>query len=254
MIAAFIQARLASTRLPGKVLKPILGKPMLELQIERVRRCRTIDKVIVVTSTEPEDKAIVNVCESVGIAAFCGSLDDVMERFYQAAVQYRPDHIVRLTADCPLIDPAVVDRLVELYQESDCDFATNCMPPTYPDGLDSEIFPYRLMEEARNEAVLPSHREHVTVFFEDQPDRYRIVNLKNDQDLSHMRWTVDESEDFELIKTIFEALYIKQPSFLMSDVLHFLQEHPGLDQVNSQYERNEGLMKSREQDAEQLSR
>jgi|WetSurMetagenome_2_1015567.scaffolds.fasta_scaffold00106_7 spore coat polysaccharide biosynthesis protein SpsF len=249
MIDAFIQARMSSTRFPGKVLKPILGKPMLELEIERVKACRSIDRVVVVTSVAPEDRRIVDICESLQVDVFCGSLDNVLDRFYQAALKFNPEHIVRLTGDCPLLDGKVVDRMVELYLERKCDYGTNCMPPTYPDGLDAEIFSFKSLNLAKSEAFLPSHLEHISLFFEEQPERFKIVNLANSPDLSGHRWTVDEPEDFEFVKIIFENLYPLNPSFGMDDVLALLEKRPELVLMNNKFMRNEGLLKSKEKDS-----
>ncbi|MFA6003050.1 MAG: glycosyltransferase family protein [Elusimicrobiota bacterium] len=248
MIAAFIQARTSSSRFPGKVLKPILGRPMLSLEVERVRACRSVDRVVVVTSTAPEDQQIVKLCRNMGADVFCGSLDNVLERFYQAAMKFKPDHIVRLTGDCPLIDPAVVDGMVRLYLENGCDYGTNCVPPTYPDGLDAEIFSFKALEETKREAVLPSHIEHVTPFIESQPQRFKTVNLAYQTDLSAMRWTVDEPEDFELVRIIFETLYPRTPLFGLEDVLELFRAKPELALLNNKFMRNEGLAQSKEKD------
>jgi spore coat polysaccharide biosynthesis protein SpsF len=248
MIAAFIQARTSSSRFPGKVLKPILGKPMLELEIERVKACRLVDRVVVVTSTCPEDQQIADLGRKIGADVFCGSLDNVLDRFYQAAIKFKPEHIVRLTGDCPLIDPEVVDRMIGIYQAQACDYGTNCMPPTYPDGLDAEIFSFKALKEAHEEAVLPSHLEHISLFFEGQPKRFKIANLACDRDLSKMRWTVDEPQDFEFVKSIYEALYALKPCFSMQDILGLLKERPELLLLNQDFMRNEGLIKSQRKD------
>lgn len=248
MIAAFIQARVSSSRLPGKVLKPILGRPMLEMEIERVRACRTVDSVVVVTSTAPEDLPIVELCDRLRVDSFRGDLENVLDRFYQAALKFRPEHIIRLTGDCPLIDAAVIDDMVKLYLAEGCDYATNCVPPTYPDGLDAEIFSFAVLERIRKQAYLPSHLEHVTLFVEENPKLFRIANLAYREDLSALRWTVDEPADLELVRYIFEALYPVDPRFGMADVLALLQHRPELALVNKQFLRNEGLIKSKEKD------
>lgn len=248
MIMAFIQARMSSTRLPGKVFKPILGRPMLALEIERVQSCKTLDRVALVTTTHTDDQPIVELGQRLNIDVFCGSMENVLDRFYQAAKKFRPDHIVRITGDCPLVDPEVVDNMIRLYLEMAGDYGTNCMPPTYPDGLDAEIFSINALELAHREAVLPSHIEHISLFFEEQPERFKIVNLANSSDLSSLRWTVDEAEDFEFVKRIFEALYPMKPTFGFKDVLDVLEKHPELSSLNKKYMRNEGVLKSKEQD------
>ena len=245
---AFVQARASSTRFPGKVLKPILGKEMLALEIERVRRCQTIDRVVIVTSVLPEDQQIVELGKRIGVDVFCGSLENVLDRFYQAALKFKPDHIVRLTGDCPLLDAHVVDDMVRLYLEEDCDYGTNCMPPTYPDGLDAEIFSFTVLQEAWKEASLPSHLEHISLFFEEQPRRFKIANLACGRDLSPLRWTVDEPEDFEFVRAVFENLYQDKPMFCMDDILDLMEKKPELALVNRRFMRNEGVVKSKEKD------
>jgi len=248
MIMAFIQARMSSSRLPGKVFKPILGKPMLALEIERVQSCKTLDRVAVVTTTHADDQPIVELAKQLNVDTFCGSLENVLDRFYQAAKKFRPDYIVRITGDCPLIDPDVVDDMVRLYLEKNGDYGTNCMPPTYPDGLDAEIFSFKALELAHAEAALPSHLEHISLFFEEQPERFKIVNLSYKSDLSSLRWTVDEAADYEFVKRVFEALYPVKPLFGFKDVLGVLEKNPNLTSLNKHFMRNEGLLKSKEQD------
>lgn len=221
---------------------------MLELEVERVRACRTIDRVVIVTSVLPEDQQIVELGKRVGIDVFCGSLDNVLDRFYQAAMKFKPDHIVRLTGDCPLIDAKVVDDMVRLYLDKKCDYGTNCMPPTYPDGLDAEIFSLKGLQDAWKEASLPSHLEHISVFFEEQPKRFKIENLACSRDLSALRWTVDEPEDFEFVRAVFENLYRENPSFSMDDILNLMERKPELALLNKRFARNEGLLKSKEKD------
>jgi len=221
---------------------------MLELEVERARACRTIDRVVIVTSDLPEDRQIAELGKRIGIDVFCGSLENVLDRFYQAALKFKPDHIVRLTGDCPLIDAQVVDEMVRLYLEKKCDYGTNCMPPTYPDGLDAEIFSFKVLQEAWKEASLPSHLEHISLFFEEQPDRFKIENLAYSRDLSALRWTVDEPEDFEFVRVVFENLYREKPLFRMDDVLDLLRRKPELALLNKRFTRNEGLLKSKEKD------
>lgn len=254
MIAAFVQARSSSTRFPGKVLKPILEKPMLKLELERIRSCRMLDRVVVVTSLQPEDQSIVELGHGIGVDVFRGSLENVLDRFYQAALKFKPDHIVRLTGDCPLIDAKVIDDMIRLYLENSCDYGTNCMPPTYPDGLDAEVFTFMALETAHREAVLPSHLEHISLFFEQQPERFKTVNLACPQDLSSLRWTVDEPADFEFVRHIFEVLYPGKPLFDMHDVLKLLKARPELLTINNCFSRNEGIIKSIKKDGAFLDR
>jgi len=247
-ILAILQARVSSTRLPGKVLKPIIGRPMLELQIERILQSKLIDKLVVATSTDPTDDQIEQLCNKIGVPSYKGDLSDVLDRFYQTALIWNPEHIVRLTGDCPLIDPEVVDEVISFYLNGHYDYVSNTLEPTFPDGLDVEIFRFSVLEEAWKEAKLPSQREHVTLFIYQNPERYRLGNYKNPIDLSHHRWTVDEPEDFELVTEIYEGLYPSNPKFRMNDILNFLQKRPELIELNEKFKRNEGMEKSLKED------
>jgi glutamate-1-semialdehyde aminotransferase/spore coat polysaccharide biosynthesis protein SpsF (cytidylyltransferase family) len=254
MILAVLQARCSSSRLPGKVLMPILGRPMFALQLERLGRCRTIDRLVVATSVDPSDDAIERLCLSLGVACFRGSMDDVLDRFYRAASSYAPRHVVRLTGDCPLADPEAIDDLVRAYLAGDHDYASNSLEPTLPDGLDAEVFRFESLEQAAREAVLPSQREHVTLFINRQPGRFRVLSYKSAHDLSHLRWTVDEPADFELVSEIYRSLYPGNPAFTTGDVLALLEERPELKTWNLLHQRNEGLQKSLAKDKELLEK
>ena len=244
LIAAILQARVSSTRLPGKVLRPILGVPMIIRQIERIHRAQLIDKLIIATSTDPTDNTLADLCEEKNIVFFRGSLNDVLDRFYQAAKPLHPEHIVRLTGDCPLTDPQLVDRIITFHLQGGFDYTSNALEPTYPDGLDVEIFRFPCLDQAWKEATLPSQREHVTPFINRQPDRYRIGHIKNAVDLSHLRWTVDEPLDFVLVTRIYEELLPENPEFTTDDVLALLNANPELITLNARYARNEGYRKS----------
>ena len=247
-ILAILQARVSSSRLPGKVLKPILGKPMLARQIERVLLSHRIDQLVVATSTDPSDDGLESLCRQINIPCFRGSLNDVLDRFYQAAQSWQPQHVVRLTGDCPLMDQEIIDAVIDFYLAGGYDYAANAAQPTFPDGLDVEIFRFSILEQAWKEATLPSQREHVTPFICQQPERFQIGHYRNAEDLSHLRWTVDEPEDFDLVTRIYESLYPIHPEFHMSDVLALLQQRPDLAAMNQKFERNEGLQKSLNED------
>jgi spore coat polysaccharide biosynthesis protein SpsF len=242
-ILGILQARASSSRLPGKVLKPILGRSMLLHQIDRVRRARSLDELMVATSDEPSDDPIEAVCASAGVRCFRGSLNDVLDRFYQAALPLRPELVVRLLGDCPLADPDLIDRVVAFQGTGQFDLAGAQMT-TFPDGLDLDVIPFAILEDVWRHAVRPSDREHVSLFITRQPERYRIGLLENDVDLSHLRWTVDEPEDFEMVRRIYEALYPANPAFTTKDILDLLAAHPELSQLNRRFRRNEGLEKS----------
>lgn len=242
IVLGILQARVSSSRLPGKVLKPILGRPMLQHQLDRVRRARSLDALVVATSTEPGDDAIESLCASAGVRCFRGSLNDVLDRFYQAARPHRPQVIVQLTGDCPLADPGLIDRVVEFFATGNFDIAGAA--PSFPDGLDVAVFRFATLEYAWTHAVRPSDREHVSQFIVRQPDRFRVAGYENDVDLSHLRWTVDEPEDFELVRRIYEALYPANPAFTTRDILDLLAAQPALMELNRHIRRNEGLERS----------
>jgi spore coat polysaccharide biosynthesis protein SpsF len=241
-VLGILQARASSSRLPGKVLKPILGRPMLLHQLDRVRRARSLDALVVATSTDPSDDPIQELCATAGVSCFRGSLNDVLDRFYQAALPYQPRTIVRLTGDCPLTDPGLIDRVVEFFGMDSFDIAGTAV--TFPDGLDVEVVRFEILEHAWKQATRPSDREHVTLLVHRQPERFRVGRYPSDMDLSHLRWTVDEPQDFELVRRIYEALYPRNPAFTTSDILDLLAAQPELLDLNRGIQRNEGLQRS----------
>lgn len=249
MILGVIQARVSSKRLPGKVLAPILGEPMLARQVERVLRSEALDKVVVATSTDRSDDPLTAVCESAGVGCFRGPLDDVLDRFHGVAMAYRADQVVRLTGDCPFADPDVIDEVVRLHLAGGYDYTCNVCPPTFPDGLDVEVMTAGALETAWREADRTSLREHVTLLVREAPERFRIGNLIHDPDLSALRWTVDELEDFAFVSAVFEELYPLKPAFRMGDILALLERHPELSDINQGIARDEGLATSLMEDA-----
>ena len=245
MILGVLQARVSSTRLPGKVMLPILGEPMIARQIERVRRAKTLDELVVATSTDPSDDPLVELCERLGVACHRGSLDDVLDRFLGAARVFGADHVVRLTGDCPLADPEVIDAVVRLHLEGGYDYTSNTMPPTFPDGLDVEAMTIGTLQLAWVEAGMRSEREHVTLYIYSHPAAFRLGNLESPADLSAHRWTVDEAADLEFVRSVFALLYPVNPEFDMRAVLAVAEADPSLAAINSTIHRNEGLEKSR---------
>ncbi len=233
-----IQARMTSTRLPGKVLMPVLGKPLLAYEIERLQRCQQADALMVATTTNASDDPVVTLCESLNIPVFRGSEQDVLSRYHGAAQQAQAQTVIRVTADCPLIDPAVVDRVIAHFKSANgtLDYASNTLVRSYPRGLDVEVFPRAALEMAQQEATEPAHREHVTPFFYKKPQRFRLANLEAPDNWGHHRWTVDTSEDFELAKRILEALYPVKPNFDCQDVLTLLDQHPDWVSLNAHIE------------------
>ncbi len=253
MILGILQARTSSRRLPGKVLKPILGRPMLERQIERLRRARRLDKLVVATSTDASDDAIAALCRSLSVDCFRGSLDDVLDRFYQAARRYAPRAVVRLTGDCPLADPQVIDQLIDMHLAGGFDYTSNVVRRSYPDGLDTEVMGFHCLETAWREAVLPSEREHVTPFIRSHRERYRFGDLAQAEDLSDRRWVVDDPADFAFISAIYEALYPANPAFTTADILALLERRPDIAARMGHAPTNEGYQRSLAADAAALA-
>ena len=250
MILAILQARVSSSRLPGKVLKPILGKAMLLHQIERVQYSNMIDKLVVATSTNASDDAIEEMCQDNNIKVFRGDLNNVLDRFYQCARQYNPKHVVRLTGDCPLADWKAIDQTIQYHIKGKYDYVNNRSKPAFPDGLDVEVIAYSALKSACDNAVLPSEKEHVTLYVRHRKDKFKLGYFHSTKDLSHMRWTVDEPEDFILVEKIYKNLYKNNPKFLMKDVLELLNNQPELLKINSHIGASEGMKKSLKEDEE----
>ena len=249
MILGIIQARAGSSRLPGKGLAPILGRPMTAVQLERVARARLLDKIVVATPDEPADAVFGPLCEAAGVDWMRGPLADVLDRFHLVAERYAPDHVVRLTGDCPLTDPDVIDAAVRLHLEGDYDYTRNVAPPTFPDGLDVEVMTTAVLQAAWREADRTAQREHVTLWVREHPERFAIGNLTHSPDLSALRWTVDEEADLGFVRAVYEALYPAEPDFRMADILALIARRPELLDTNQGIARDEGLAKSLRDDA-----
>jgi len=249
-VLAIIQARMGSTRLPGKMLLPIVdNKGALELMLERVRRARQLQKIVVATTISPSDNRLVDLCKRLGCECFRGNEVDVLDRYYRAALAFGPPEvIVRLTGDCPLHDPVIIDKLVSRFLDSEVDYVSNGDPPTFPDGLDTEVFSFSVLEKVWKEARLKSEREHVTSYIRKHADTFKAINVECEKDLSDRRWTLDEKEDYEFIKHIYKNLYKKTPAFGMEEVLEFLARHPELEAINKHISRNEGYQESLKED------
>ena len=237
---AILQARMSSTRLPAKVLKPILGKPMLARQIERIRRAQTIERLVVATSDQPDDDAIAALCRQVDVGCFRGSRDDVLARFVGTAERYPAAQIVRLTGDCPLVDPAVIDAVVTFHRDGGFDYSSNTLHPTFPDGLDVEVMRSAALSAAGREARDPFEREHVTPFLYRHPERFRLGDFRRSPDLSALRWTVDQAEDYDMVCAVYAGLYPVKPDFALDDILALFEKRPELAKINAIYRRNEG--------------
>ncbi|NJN96690.1 MAG: NTP transferase domain-containing protein [Anaerolineales bacterium] len=243
---AIVQARMASTRLPGKVLAEIAGQPMLYHVIQRTQQTKNLDLVVVATSTNQADDAIAQFCQTANLPFFRGSENDVLDRYYQTAHHFEADTIVRLTADCPLLDPEVIAKVVQTFQVGAFDYVSNTLKCTYPDGLDTEVFSLTALTQAWQEALLNSEREHVTPYIWKNPTKFRLGNVVGERDLSALRWTIDEPQDLAFVRAVYE--HLGSDSFGMAAILNLLETHPHLSETNAAFERNEGYQKSLRED------
>lgn len=232
MIVAILQARMSSTRLPGKVLKPLVGQPMINRQIERIQRAEKLDKLLVATSVESSDDPIAQFCQQSEIECFRGDLNNVLSRYYHGALSVNATTVVRLTADCPVIDPTVIDAIINLHLTEQNDFTSNTKPSTLPDGLDVEIMQFSALQKAYNEATSDFDTEHVTPFITNHREAFKVGCYQNSEDLSHHRWTVDNREDFELVEFVYNQLYAQNPQFSTDDIYALLEKHPEIYQLN----------------------
>ena len=238
-IVAIVQARMGSTRFPNKVMQPICGTPMIGLLLERLSKAKYIDHIILATSSDPRNEPLTEYVRSLGFEVYLGSEDDVLDRYYRAAKATGADVVVRITGDCPLIDPRLVDAVVAKFKDNNVDYASNTMPPTFPDGLDTEVFTFKALETAWRRAEDPRHREHVTPYIRGSGQFVR-TNLAGETDNSGERWTVDEPEDFEVIRKVFEYFNPRR-DFSWLEVLALQKERPELFAANRHLIRNEGL-------------
>ena len=248
-VVAIVQARTSSSRLPRKVLRSILGTPMILRELARLKACTTLDRIVLATSADASDDELAATVQAAGWDVYRGSLDDVLDRYARCAETYGAAHVVRITGDCPIIDPAVVDRVVTAHLAHGNDYTSNTLGRvTYPDGLDTEVMTAAALQRADREARLASEREHMTQYLIKHHELFRQETIENAEDLSAERWTVDEPEDFAFITRIYEALYPAHPAFGMADVLAYLATHPACRRMNAGIERNEGLAKSLRED------
>lgn len=235
---AIVQARMGSSRLPGKVMKPIQGIPMIELLLKRLARSKEIDKIVVATSEDQRNLPLVEHVRKLGYVCEQGSENDVLDRYLQAARKNSADIIVRITGDCPLVDAALVDEVIRKYRSAEVDYFTNCSPPTYPDGLDVEVFTFDALERAESMTKNTFDREHVTPYLRESGN-FRTSAFKNDYDLSSYRWTVDEAADLEVVRNIFQHF---APNYYFSwrEVADLQQNKPEIFAINAELKRNEG--------------
>lgn len=238
-IIAIVQARMGSTRFPDKVMRPINGVPMIELLLQRLASAKRIDRIILATSVDPRNKPMADHVRGLGYDVYQGSENDVLDRYYQAAKTFLPAAVVRITGDCPLIDPTLVDQVIAAYEAQGEGYFSNVSPPTYPDGLDTEVFSFSALEQAANQAAKPGEREHVTPFIRES-GLFKTGNMEHEQDFSQERWTVDEAADFEVISAVFNHFH-PRVDFSWLEVIKLRQTHPLLFQANQHLIRNEGV-------------
>ena len=248
IIAAIIQARIGSTRLPGKVLSDIEGKPLIWHIIERLKKAKKINKIILATTERKEDKKLISIAKGSAIDFYAGNEKDVLDRFYQAAKENRVNVIVRITSDDPFKDPKIIDKFLGYFLKNKPDYLSNTIKPTYPEGLDIEIFTLKTAEKAWREAKKISEREHVTPYIWKNPQKFKIKNLTYKKDFSNLRWRIDYPEDLEFAREIYKRIYSKKKIFLMGDILKLLGKEPALEKINQGIKRNAGYLKSLRED------
>jgi spore coat polysaccharide biosynthesis protein SpsF len=237
VIVCTIEARMTSNRLPGKVSLPAVGKPLLELMVERLRRVRAIDQIVIATTEDPSSDPLEALAERIGIGCFRGSEDDVLARVLGAAQAYDADVIVETTGDCPLIDPATIDLVIARFQEGGVDYCSNTLERTYPRGMDVQVFPTAVLAEVAELTDDPSDREHVSLYIYEHPERYRLRSVTSERpETGELRLTVDTAEDYELIRTVFEELYPRDPAFGLPEILALLDARPELADLNRHVE------------------
>ena len=253
MNLAILQARMSSTRLPNKVLKKVNNKELLAYECERILKSTKIDKLIIATSDDISDDAIEIFGNKNNIEVFRGSLDDVLSRYYTCANRFKNKknienlNIIRVTGDCPVIDPEIIDKVILSFEKNDCDYASNTLVPTYPDGMDIEVCTFKALKYAYENATYKSDREHVTLYIKNS-EKLKKFNYESKYDFSHFRLTVDEQNDFDLIKNILENLYPMNRNFTYLDIISYMTKNSNLLFINLDIQRDEGLVKSLKED------
>ena len=249
MIGCIIQARMGSSRLPGKTLiKLNQYRTTLDFVVNQLSFSALLDKIVIATTNLEQDNIIETNAKTLGIDCFRGSSDDVLDRYYHCAKKFQINTIVRITSDCPLIDPQIVDQAIRKYQSEDYDYVTNTLSRSYPIGTDVEVFSFEILEKTWQKAILPSEREHVTLFIRNKKLNFKLGNLKNSKNLGHLRWTLDRVEDLNLIRKI--VVKINKNPILMNDILNLFSLEPELIKINEHITQNEGMLKSLKKDDE----
>jgi spore coat polysaccharide biosynthesis protein SpsF len=242
-ITVMIQARTGSSRLPGKVLSKIENKPMVWHVINRVKKIKSVQQIALITTKEKSDQILLEIAKENKIIGFSGKTSDVLNRHYQCAKEINADPIIRITSDCPLIDPKIVEEMIQFYLKNNYDVVSNTITPSYPDGLDIEIFSFNALKKAAKEAKKKHDREHVTTYFGSHTKKFKIYDYQNKSDLSNFRWTVDKIQDIQFVRAVYSKIKPKKV-FSMNEVLQILKKYPKIIEINKGIIRNEGHSKS----------
>jgi spore coat polysaccharide biosynthesis protein SpsF len=242
-ITVMIQARTGSSRLPGKVLSQIENKPMVWHVINRVKKIKSVQQIALITTKEKSDRILLEIAKENKIIGFSGKTSDVLNRHYQCAKEINADPIIRITSDCPLIDPKIVEEMIQFYLKNNYDVVSNTITPSYPDGLDIEIFSFNALKKAAKEAKKKHDREHVTTYFGSHTKKFKIYDYQNKSDLSNFRWTVDRIQDMQFVRAVYSKIKPKKV-FSMNEVLQILKKYPKIIEINKGIIRNEGHSKS----------
>jgi len=245
-VSAIIQVRMGSTRLPGKVMKKLNGISLLECQLNQLQYCRLLDQIIIATTTNPEDNIIEKFAHSKDIQCFRGSSLDVLDRYFQCAKKFNLKHIARITSDCPLIDPTIVDQTIEIYNKETYDYVNNFYKRSFPSGTEVEIISFNTLEKTWKEAKKPSEREHVTPYIYNNPMKFKIGKLEYKKNISNLHWAVDRIEDLKLVKTLYQK--INKKPILLDDILNLIKKDPSLLEINKNTNPHEGYIKSLEEE------
>jgi len=246
-ITAIIQARTDSERFPNKVLEKIENRPMIWHVINRIKASNLLETVVLATTEKKEDEILLKIANDCDIHSFAGADQDVLKRFYDCAFEFQGDPIVRITGDCPVIDSCILDEIITYFLKNDYDYVSNTLDPTYPDGFDVEIFSFKALKKAYENAKLRSEREHVTPFIKNNPKLFPVFNYCNNNDISHIRLTVDEECDLKVIKKIFSEM---RPNLLfgIQEIIELINKNPKILELNKDIQRNEGYLKSLKND------
>lgn len=238
MVAAIIQARVGSTRFPNKVFAELCGKPLIWHVVNRLKWSKKIQNILLATTLNPADTSLEKWARANNIEVFRGSENDVLSRYYHAALSSKATTIVRITADDPFKDPEIIDKVVDIYFSNNLDFAYNNNPPTFPEGLDTEVFSFQALEKAEKESLNAFEREHVTQYFYRKPEIFKQMNIPYSEDLSFLRWTIDTKQDLEMAKQVYKYLYKENKIFLMNDILRLFKDEPHIKKINMDVKRS----------------